>query len=112
MYELVCRFRSGVLDAELDELTRQHGYGKLHATDGYLRRQPSSTMRHGHHKAAGAKRECDGTHLAPSAMSTFFVEYPCVPHVCVPLHCSWELLFALRSPNMAANIDDTIDELT
>ena len=22
-----------------------------------------------------AKRECDGTHLAPSAMSTFFVEY-------------------------------------
>jgi len=36
MYELVCRLRSGALDAELDELTRQHGYGKLHATDGYL----------------------------------------------------------------------------
>ena len=76
------------------------------------RRQPSSTMRHGHHKADEAKRECDGTHLAPSAMSTFFVEYPCVPHVCVPLHCSWELLFALRSQNMAAGIDDSIAELT
>ena len=36
MYELVCRLRSGALDTELDELTRQHGYGKLHATDGYL----------------------------------------------------------------------------
>ena len=59
-----------------------------------------------------AKRECDGTHLAPSAMSTFFVEYPCVPHVCVPVHCSWELLFALRSQNMAAGIHDSIAELT
>ena len=76
------------------------------------RHQPSSTMRHGHHKVNEAKRECDGTHLAPSAMSTFFVEYPCVPHVCVPLHCSWELLFALRSQNMAAGIDDSIAELT
>ena len=35
-HELVCRLRSGALDAELDELTRQHGYGKLHATDRYL----------------------------------------------------------------------------
>ena len=65
-----------------------------------------------HRKADEAKRECDGTHLAPSAMSTFFVEYPCVPHVCVPLHCSCELLFALRSQNMAAGIDDSIAELT
>ena len=69
-------------------------------------------MRHGHHKVNEAKRECDGTHLAPSAMSTLFVEYPCVPHVCVPLHCSWELLFALRSQNMAAGIGDSIAELT
>ena len=36
MYELVRRLRNGALDAELDELTRRHGYGKLHATDGYL----------------------------------------------------------------------------
>ena len=72
----------------------------------------ASTMGHGHHKADEAKRECDGRHLAPSAMSTFFVEHPCVPHVCVPLHCSWELLFALRSQNMAAGNDDNIDELT
>ena len=35
-HELVCRLRSGALDAELDEITRQHGYGKLHAPDGYL----------------------------------------------------------------------------
>ena len=28
MWELVRRLRSGVLDAELDELTRQHGYSK------------------------------------------------------------------------------------
>ena len=36
MYELARRFRNGALNAELDQLTRQHGYGKLHATDGYL----------------------------------------------------------------------------
>ena len=36
MYELAQRLRSGALDTELDALTRQHGYGKLHATDGYL----------------------------------------------------------------------------
>ena len=36
MYDLVRRLRSGALDAELDELTRRHGYGKLHATDEYL----------------------------------------------------------------------------
>ena len=36
MYDLVQRFRNGALDTELDQLTRQHGYGKLHATDRYL----------------------------------------------------------------------------
>ena len=34
--KLVHRLWSGELDAELDELTKQHGYGKLHATPGYL----------------------------------------------------------------------------
>ena len=34
--ELVRRLWSGELDAEVDELTKQHGYGKLHATPGYL----------------------------------------------------------------------------
>ena len=36
MWELVRRLQSGAPDAELDELTRQHGYGKLHATAEYL----------------------------------------------------------------------------
>ena len=34
--KLVHRLWSGELDAEVDELTKQHGYGKLHATPGYL----------------------------------------------------------------------------
>ena len=36
LYDLVQRFRNGALDMELDQLTTQHGYGKLRATDGYL----------------------------------------------------------------------------
>ena len=34
--KLVERYWSGELDREVDELTKQHGYGKLHATPGYL----------------------------------------------------------------------------
>ena len=36
VHKLVHRLWSGELDAEVDELTKQHGYGKLHATPGYL----------------------------------------------------------------------------
>ena len=36
MYDLAQRLRNGALDTELDQLTTQHGYGKLRATDGYL----------------------------------------------------------------------------
>ena len=36
LYELARRLQNGALNAELDQLTRQHGYSKLHATDGYL----------------------------------------------------------------------------
>ena len=36
LYDLVQRLRNGALDTALDRLTRKHGYGKLHATRGYL----------------------------------------------------------------------------
>ena len=36
-------------------------------------------MRHGHHKADEAKRECDGTHLARSASATVHT-----------LHAKWD----------------------
>ena len=75
IHEFVCRLRSGALDAELDELTRQHGYGKLHATDRHLsaptlfdhapwppqdRRSKARVRR----CTPCTQRECEGTHLA------------------------------------------------
>ena len=35
-YDLARRLRNGELDAELDDLTVQHGYGQLRATDEYM----------------------------------------------------------------------------
>ena len=36
LYKLARKLQNGALHAELDRLTRQHGYGKLHGTNEYL----------------------------------------------------------------------------